>query len=305
MSTNNAAYPRWAPLAAYLAVCILWGSTYMAIGVAVRTIPPLVMMAMRFIAAGSILMIWCLAKGERLPPAKTFIQSGITGLLLLFIGNTTVAIAERHLATGLTAIIVAALPLWMVILDKAHWKDSFRSIKVIAGLALGFAGVVFLVTAGGESVHFSLHNKAQLICLVTLIIGSAAWAAGSLYSKYNPVPGSTLIKVSLQMLTAGVALLIAATLTGDLSGMAWGAVSGASWEGLAYLVTFGSLVGYLSYIWVLGVWPASRVGTYAYINPIVAVFLGCLFLEEALTAGQFIGLGIILAGVMLVNSQKK
>lgn len=305
MSTNNAAYPRWAPLAAYLAVCILWGSTYMAIGVAVRTIPPLVMMAMRFIAAGSILMIWCLAKGERLPGAKTFIQSAITGLLLLFIGNTTVAIAERHLATGLTAIIVAALPLWMVILDKAHWKDSFRSIKVIAGLGLGFAGVVFLVTAGGGSVHFSLHNKAQLICLVTLIIGSAAWAAGSLYSKYNPVPGSTLIKVSLQMLTAGVALLIAATLTGDLSGMAWGSVSGASWEGLAYLVTFGSLVGYLSYIWVLGVWPASRVGTYAYINPIVAVFLGCLFLEEALTLGQFIGLGIILAGVMLVNSQKK
>jgi drug/metabolite transporter (DMT)-like permease len=261
------------------------------------------MLGMRFTVAGGLLLGWCLFRGERLPPARTFRQSAVTGILLLFVGLIAVAFAEQHLSTGLTAIIVAALPLWMVILDKGHWKESFTSIKVIAGLLLGFAGVVFLVTAGGDSVNFSIHNRAQLICLTGLMIGSISWAAGSLYSKHTPVPGSTFIKVSLQMLSAGVALLITSALIGDISHVSWQDVSRESWAGLLYLITFGSLVGYLCYIWVLGVWPASRVGTYAYVNPIVAVFLGWSLVGEPLSTGQFIGLGVILAGVMLVNSQ--
>jgi drug/metabolite transporter (DMT)-like permease len=293
----------WGPFAAYSAVCLLWGSTYLAIAIAIRTIPPLLMLGMRFTIAGGLLLSWCLIRGETLPPARTFWQSTVTGILLLFIGLIAVAFAEQHLSTGLTAIIVAALPLWMVILDKDHWKESFSSIKVIAGLLLGFAGVVFLVTAGGDSVNFSIHNKAQLICLIGLMIGSISWAAGSLYSKHRQSPGSTFIKVSLQMLSAGLALLITSTLIGDLLHVSWRNVSGESWAGLLYLITFGSLVGYLCYIWVLGVWPASRVGTYAYVNPIVAVFLGWGLVGEPLSAGQFIGLGIILAGVMLVNSK--
>lgn len=301
---TEAKQPSWAPLAAYLAVCLFWGSTYLAISLAVKTIPPLLMVGMRFITAGGLLLGWCLARGERLPPAKTFVQSAVTGLLLLFVGNTSVSWAEVNLASGLTAIIVAAVPLWMVIIDKPHWKESFSSSKVILGLLMGFAGVVFLVTAGGNSVHFSLRNTAQLSSFLVLMVGSMAWAAGSIYSKGHPVPGSTFIKGSLQMLIAGAALLITSALIGEWSHFSWHTVSTRSWGGLVYLVIFGSLVGYLSYIYVLGAWPAARVGTYAYVNPVVAVFLGWAIASEALSAGQFIGLAVILAGVMLVNSKQ-
>jgi drug/metabolite transporter (DMT)-like permease len=296
--------PAWLPLAAYLAVCIIWGSTYLAISFAVKTIPPLLMVGMRFTVAGSLLLGWCLLRGERFPGARTLLQSAITGILLLFIGNGGVSWAEVNLASGLTAIIVAALPLWMVLFDKTHWKESFSNAKVILGLLLGFAGVIFLVTAGGDSVHFSLRNTTQLTALLILIVASMSWAAGSIYSKRNPVPGSTFIKVSLQMLSAGVGLLLASALAGDWTRISWHTVSNSSWAGLIYLVIFGSLVGYLSYIYVLDVWPAARVGTYAYVNPVVAVFLGGYIGSEPMSIWQFLGLAIILAGVMLVNSKQ-
>lgn len=296
--------PSWAPLAAYLAVCVIWGSTYLAISMAVKTIPPLLMVGMRFIVAGVLLLGWRLARGEKLPPLKTFAQSAITGILLLFFGNGGVSWAEVNLASGLTAIIVAAVPLWMVLIDRGHWKDSFSDPRVIVGLLLGFAGVVFLVTAGGGSVNFSLRNAAQRSSFIVLMIGSIAWAVGSIYSKSNPVPGTTSMKAALQMLSAGVVLLVVSCFTGDWAHVDWHQVSARSWGGLVYLIIFGSLVGYLSYIYVLGVWPAARVGTYAYINPVVAVFLGWAIASEPLSAGQFIGLAVILAGVMLVNSRQ-
>lgn len=292
------------PLAAYLAVCVLWGSTYLAISLAVKTIPPILMVGLRFIIAGTLLLGWRLAMGEKLPPLKTFGQSAVTGVLLLFFGNGGVSWAEVNLASGLTAIIVAAVPLWMVLIDKSHWKDSFSDPRVILGLLLGFAGVIFLITAGGSSVHFSLSNTAQRTSFIVLMIGSICWAAGSIYSKNNPVPGTTSMKAALQMLSASVVLLIVSCLTGDWTHVDWHQVSARSWGGLVYLVIFGSLVGYLSYIYVLGVWPAARVGTYAYINPIVAVFLGWAIASEPLTTGQFIGLAVILGGVMLVNSRQ-
>jgi drug/metabolite transporter (DMT)-like permease len=295
---------RWGPLAAYLAVCVLWGSTYLAIALAIRTIPPLLMVGLRFTTAGVILLSWCLIKGDRLPPKETLINCAVTGILLLYIGNTSVAWVEQYLASGLAAIVVGALPLWMVLLDKKHWKDSFSSTKIILGLLLGFSGVIFLVTAGSDSVRFSFHNTQQLLSLMVLGFGSLSWAAGSLYSKNHPSPGSTVIKVSLQMLFAGVALLLSSWMTGDWTRISWQDVSGRSWAGLIYLVTFGSLVGYLCYIWLLDVWPAARVGTYAYVNPVVAIFLGWSINAEPLNVGQFLGLGIILAGVMLVNSKQ-
>jgi drug/metabolite transporter (DMT)-like permease len=294
----------WAPLAAYLAVCIFWGSTYLAISMAVKTMPPLLMICLRFSIAGLLLLGWCLLKGESLPPVKTFIQSAITGVALLCVGNGALSWSEVYLPSGLAAIILAAIPLWMALLDRAHWKESFSNPRVIGGLILGFSGVVYLVTAGGQSVHFSLHNTRQLSCLGMLTVGSISWAWGSIYSKRTPVPGSTFIKGSLQMLSAGLALFIASLALGDWSHISWQQVSARSWGGLGYLVIFGSLVGYISYIYVLSAWPAARASTYAYVNPVVAVFLGWAIASEPLSTGQFIGLAVILAGVMLVNSQQ-
>jgi drug/metabolite transporter (DMT)-like permease len=294
----------WLPMAAYIAVCILWGSTYTAIAAGVRTIPPVLLAGLRFITAGGILFTWCLFNGEALPKWKTIRQSAVVGILLLGIANTALAWAEQYLNSGLAAIILAALPLWMVIIDTTHWKESFSSAKIVGGLLLGFAGVVFLVTAGGSSVNFSLKNQQQLISLIALTLGSMAWAIGSIYSKRRQSEGSTFMKASLQMLIAGVLLMIACLVNGDLIHTSWSSISMQSWAGLAYLITFGSLVGYLSFIYVLSVWPAARVGTYAYVNPIVAVFLGWAFVGEPLSGGQFIGLAVILGGVILVNSKR-
>jgi drug/metabolite transporter (DMT)-like permease len=223
---------------------------------------------------------------------------------LLALGNTGLAWAEQYVNSGLAAIILAALPLWIVILDASHWKESFTSTKIVGGLLLGFAGVVFLITAGGSSVNFSLKNQQQLLSLVALTFSSMAWAVGSIYSKKQQSEGSTFMKAALQMLIAGLLLMLTCLLNGSLTHISWGSISMQSWAGLAYLITFGSLVGYLSFIYVLSVWPAARVGTYAYVNPIVAVFLGWAFVGEPLSGWQFIGLAIILGGVILVNSKR-
>lgn len=295
---------RLAVILAFAAVYIIWGSTYLSISYAIKTIPPMLMVGIRFSVAGLLLFTWCtLFNKQPLPSVKTLKHGALSGFLLLFIGNGSVVLAEQHIASGLTAIIVAAVPLWMVLLDKKHWATSFQHPRVILGLLIGFGGVIFLVTAGGAAMNFSISNTPQLLSMLLLIAGSISWAGGSLYSKYHVAEGSTFMKVSLQMLSAGILFIIISSLLGEPAHLHLNQVSIPSATGLIYLITFGSLIGYLCYIWLLSVQPASKVGTYAYVNPIVAVLLGWLIASDPLSIGQFFGLGVILAGVMLVNSK--
>jgi drug/metabolite transporter (DMT)-like permease len=288
-------------IAAFAAVYIIWGSTYLGIKYAIETIPPILMASIRFFVAGSLLMIWCMLKGESLPNLKSLIPLSVSGILMLFVGNGSVAWIEQYLPSGLAAIIVATVPLWFVLLDKRQWAYHFSNKLIIVGLLIGFAGV--LVLFWGKGAAAITGDKMKLISFFVLIVGTIGWTVGSLISKYKKTEGSTSIKVAVQMLSASaVAFLV--SLFAEKNQFNIHQVSSESLWGLVYLITMGSLVAFMAYVWLLSVRPASVVGTYAYVNPIVAVFLGWLMVNEPMGAQQIIALVVILAGVVLVNLAK-
>lgn len=289
-------------IAAFAALYIIWGSTYLGILYAIETIPVFMMIGARFLIAGLLLLGWCLLKGEKLPSLKSFGVMGAGGVLMLFVGNGAVVWAEQHISSGLTAIIVASVPLWFVILDKRQWHYYFSNKLIIVGLLVGFAGVLLLF-AGKGSIDLT-GDKMSLLSFLVLTIGTIGWAVGSLYSKYKTVEGSTTVKAAVQMLAAGVAAMIVAFITKEHQEFSFSQVSATSAIALGYLIVMGSLVAYMAYIWLLSVRPPSLVGTYAYVNPIVAVFLGWWIASEQITSQQVIALSVVLAGVLLVNLSK-
>lgn len=286
-------------IAAFAAVYIIWGSTYLGIKYAIRTIPPFFLVSMRFLISGSVLFAWCMVKGEKLPPLKTFAIAGFSGVLMLVLGNGAVTWAEQYLPSGLTAIVVATVPLWFVVLDKRQWHYHFTNITIVAGVVIGLAGVVMLFMFKG-SVGFK-GTRMEYISLLVLLLGTMGWAIGSLISKYKHVEASVTMKVAIQMSTTGIVALLISMLSNERSAFAFDGITAESAMALAYLIIFGSLIGYMSYIWLLTVRPPSLVATYAYVNPVVALFLGWLFVDEKLTLTQAGALGVILLGVILVN----
>jgi drug/metabolite transporter (DMT)-like permease len=269
---------------------------------AIQTIPVFLMVAIRFIIAGALLLAWCLLKGEKLPSLKSFGIMSVGGVLMLFVGNSAVVWAEQYISSGLAAIIVASVPLWFVILDKRQWSYYFSNKMIVIGLLIGFAGVLFLF--GGKGAFNITGNKMNLLSFLVLTVGTISWAIGSLYSKYKSVEGSTTMKAAVQMLAAGIAAMLVAFLTKEHQNFSFSQISATSLIALIYLIVMGSLVAYMAYIWLLSVKPPSLVGTYAYVNPIVAVFLGWSIASEKISTQQIIALSVILAGVLLVNWSK-
>ncbi|HEX2608314.1 MAG TPA: EamA family transporter [Flavisolibacter sp.] len=290
-------------IAAFAAIYLIWGSTYLGILLAIKTIPPMLMAAARFSIAGLLLLAWGLIKKESLPPVSSILRIALSGLLMLFIGNGAVTWVEQYLPSGLAAIIVATVPLWFVVLDKRQWNFYFRNKQIIFGLCIGFAGVILLFA--GKSAANLFNDKMRFISLLVLIAGTISWTIGSLYAKYQPMEGSTTMKVALQMLAAGLAFFVLAFATGEHHHFSIHKVAPTSLAALGYLILFGSLVGYLAYMWLLSVRPASLVGTYAYVNPVVAVFLGWLIAKEQISLQQGVGLTIIVLGLVIVNLSKE
>ncbi len=288
-------------IAAFAAVYIIWGSTYVAIALAIKSVPPFLMAGMRFFAAGFILYIWCIATGEKTPPLKSVAKNAFSGVAMLGAGTTSLIWCEQYLPSGLAAVIVASIPLFFVILDKRHWRENFKNKFTIIGLLVGFAGIILLFEGKGS---LNLHNTTQLIAFVVLLTGSLVWCAGSLYTKYTKTEGSTLIKASIQMMAAGLAGFIVSLAVGEEYGFIWGNITASSIYAMLYLVFIGSLIGYIAYIWLLSVRPPAVVGTYAYVNPAVAIFLGWLIAHEKITLQQVLALLVILGGVLMVNFSK-
>jgi drug/metabolite transporter (DMT)-like permease len=289
--------------AAFAGLYIIWGSTYLAIRIALEHIPPFFLVATRFFIAGGILLAWCLYKGEKFPSFKSFYTIGLGGVLMLFLGNGAVSWAEQYIPSGLTAIIVATVPLWFVLLDKSHWKYYFSNKIIVLGILIGFGGVLMLF-AGKGSIGLS-GDKMRLLSFGVLLIGTIGWATGSLYSKYKEVDGSVTMKAAVQMLAAAIVSTLVGFISNEQSKLNIHSITIESGMAMVYLIMMGSLVGYMSYIWLLSVRPASVVGTYAYVNPVVAVFLGLLILNEPITSSQLVALLVILVGVILVNLKKE
>ncbi len=295
--------PALMVVAAFATVYLVWGSTYFFIQQAIQHIPALLMGFMRFTTAGFLLLLWCVIKGENIWQWNQIKHAAIGGILMLFVGNGAVIWAEQSLPSSLVAVLVSAAPLWFVLLDKQKWSVNFKSRETVAGIIIGFAGVVMLFSESIGTALSANTNAFQIISLILLIIGSICWSGGSLYAKYKST-GSTTVNTAWQMFAAGIVFLPGSLLTHELSGFHWQTVTVGSWMSLLYLIIFGSLLAYSAYVWLLQVRPATQVSTYAYVNPVVAVWLGIFLSGEKLNVLQLVGLGIILFSVLLINISK-
>jgi drug/metabolite transporter (DMT)-like permease len=282
-------------LGSYAIVSILWGSTYLAIRIGVQNLPPALMGAFRFLTAGSVLLAIALLMGARLPrKAVDWRTNAIVGLLLLCVANGLVIWAEQFVHSGVAAIFVVTVSLWMAFFDAIIPGSKARVTAVQAiGLLVGFAGTILLVGADLESL---LH--ADWRGPLALTGASAAWALGSVYSQRRPTSGSPYMNAALQMLAGGIGLVVAGSLRGE-----WDSLS-FSWAGfgaVAYLATFGSIIAFTAYVYVLRRWPATIVGTYVYVNTVVAVLLGWLILDEPITVRTVVSMAIVMSAVLVVR----
>jgi drug/metabolite transporter (DMT)-like permease len=272
---------------------VVWGSTYLGIDLAIRTIPPFLMAATRFLIAGGLLYAWAVRRGDRAdrPTARQWLSAFLIAAPMLAVGNAAVGWAEQTIDTGTASLIIASVPLWMALLDRVLYGQRLARV-VVTGLVVGFAGVGLLVAPGGSGGF----SRAAIV----LVFSSLAWAIGSLYSRTAPQPSRPLVSAGMQMLAGGAILAVVSGASGELSSFSVGAVSLESWLGLAYLVVFGSLIAFTSYMWLLRNAPTTLVGTYAYVNPFVAVLLGTVVLGEPLGWRTLVGGGIVIAAVALI-----
>ncbi|HTF29939.1 MAG TPA: EamA family transporter [Flavitalea sp.] len=289
---------------AFAVVYIVWGSTYFFIRIAIEDFPPFIMAALRFVVAGILMFLWCLYKKEQLFNWQDIKPAIVSGLLMLVVGNGAVVWSEQYLASSLVAILVSAGPIWFVMLDKKNWSVNLKSRNIIFGLLVGFIGVLVLFSENVTQALSGTGSNLQVIATGLLVIGSISWAGGSLYSKYKSTGNSNSVNTAWQMLSAGVLFSIFSVISGETKTFDVSAVSTNSWLGLVYLIIMGSLVGYSAYVWLLSVRSATSVSTHAYVNPIVAVLLGVLFVGETLSVVQVSGLAIILFSVLLINLNK-
>jgi len=303
MSTTKSNAPTWMIILAFATIYLVWGSTYFFIQMAVQHMPALILGAIRFIASGLIMLLYCLYRKEHVLLPTQMKYAAITGILMLFIGTGAVIWAEKSLPSSLVAVLVASQSIWFIVLDKPHWKENFRNAKTLVGIAVGFLGVILLFS---ETAGNALHSRglsASVVGLIILVIGTIGWAGGSLYSKHK-LSGSFTVTAAWQMLAAGLAFLISSFLNDEWNGFDWTSIPIKSWLAVLYLVTMGSLAGFSAFVWLLQVRPATQVSTHGYVNPVVAVLLGVLFAGEQMTKLQFVGLAVILLSVVLINIAK-
>jgi drug/metabolite transporter (DMT)-like permease len=279
-----------------LTLYLVWGSTYLAIRIVVETIPPLTGSAVRFLIAGSLLYVATIRRGDAAgdrPGRLEWRDAAIIGGLLLAGGNGLLAIGEQTVPSGIAALIIATLPIWVAILGRVFFRVVLTR-TVILGTVIGFAGVAVLVSPTGGSAGLDPFGVA--VCLLSPVF----WATGSLYSRHAHVPKRPLVGTALQMLAGSAVLFVIALVTGDLFRVRLAEITPASIAGVAYLVVVGSLVGYTTYVWLLRVAPISLVATYAYVNPVIAVILGSLILGEPLGPRTLAAGAIIIVAVAVI-----
>jgi drug/metabolite transporter (DMT)-like permease len=287
-------------IAAFASIYLIWGSTYLAIRYADQTIPPFIMGGIRFLISGAMLYAWARYRGAPRPSRIHWRNAVIAGAFLLLGGNGAVVWAEQFVPSGMTALLVSILPFWLVIIEWVRPPRRRPAGAVLVGLILGFIGIVVLV----GPADLGGHGDVRPIGALVLITGSLSWAIGSFYSRDAELPESGLLTTGMEMLGGGILLLIVGALTGEFSGFDIHAVSRASAAGLLYLITFGSLLGFTSYIWLLDKVSPAHLGTYAYVNPLVAVILGWAIAGELLSVRTAVAATIVICAVALITTAR-
>jgi drug/metabolite transporter (DMT)-like permease len=281
---------------AFAAVYIVWGSTYLAIRVGIESFPPLILAGLRHFSTGIILYPFFRLKAGARPTAAHWRTAVVTGFLLLFIGNGGVSWAEQTVPSGIAALLVATVSLWLVIVDWLRPGGRRPAFRVVVGVLMGFAGLALLV----GPAHLGGAERVDPRGAGILVFASLAWACGSLYSKHGGLPSSPMLSVAMQSLAGGVILLVAGWFTGEFHALHIAAISARSWLAFGYLIVFGSGIGFSAYLYILQKSTAARVGTYAFVNPVVALFLGWLIADETISLRTVLAAGVILTAVILV-----
>jgi drug/metabolite transporter (DMT)-like permease len=286
---------------ALIAVYIIWGSTYLGIRLAIQTIPPFLMVGIRYLISGTILYTLRRLSGDPAPTRKEWHSASIIGLLLLMGGNGALAWAELRIPTGIASLFIATVPLWMVMLDALRPGGKRPSWLVWLGVLVGLIGTILLANPWQA---YKTSPPLDPIGIIVLVSGALSWSIGSLFSRNAPLPSSALLGTGMEMLAGSAGVFILGSLLGEWSGFQLANVSLESWAGLAYLVVFGSGIGFVAYTWLLRNAPTATVSTYAYVNPVVAILLGTLVLHEPLETIEIISAAVIIAGVVLITSAK-
>lgn len=287
---------------ALVALYVVWGSTYLAIRFSVETIPPFLHAALRFLVSGTILYIWRRAAGDPAPTLSNWKSTAIVGAALLLGGNGLVGWAEQRVPSGIAALMISTSPFWLVLFEALRAGGAKPTWQAILGLIAGFGGVFILI---GPAEFSGTKAGYDTFGIILLLLAPFFWSMGSIYAKGADMPKSTLLSTGMEMLAGAVALFLVSAVKGELNGFSFGLVSMRSWLGLVYLITFGSLIGFVSYGWLLHNAPISLMSTYAYVNPVVAVLLGNLLADEPLNGRILAAAAIIIGSVIFINSARQ
>lgn len=290
MSTRPTLLPL---LAAFAAVYVIWGSTYLAIAFAIETLPPFLMLAVRFLAAGILMLLW---KWYRTGKRASWVERSramLVGAATLGIGTGAVAWAEQEIASGVAALLVTTVPLWMVFLDWRWFGSGRPRPQVMAGLVLGVAGVALLAAP-------DLDGSTRGWAMIAVVVGSASWSVGSMQSKRMRLPSDLGVSAAWQMIGGGLSLLLAGWISGEAGVLHMDAVSTGSWLALAYLTIFGSIVAFSAYVWLLAHVPPRQIASYAFVNPVVAVLLGWMLAGEHLDTRIWLAMMVLVSAVALI-----
>ena len=287
-------------LAAFIAVYFVWGTTYLAIKIAIETLPPLLMMGIRSLVAGSILYIWGRLRGDANVVRKELPSLVLIGFLFFLIGHGLIAWAQKSVPSGVTALLVASEPIFIALFEPMFTREGRVGKRTVLGLLIGVCGIAVLVTPQG----FDFKN-ANLLGSFGILLGAGAWASGAIYTRVAQLPRSPLISGGLQLLSGGVLLICASFISGEWTDFSFSQVVMRSWLGLAYLILFGSVIAFSAYTWLLTITSATRISTHTFVNPVIAVLVGWAFGGEALTLGMLFATLLIIISVYLILFRKK
>jgi drug/metabolite transporter (DMT)-like permease len=298
---HSAHPPRWKTLVAFAIIYFVWGSTFYAIRIGVHEVPPLLLAAMRFTIAGVTLFIWAVAKGETLPSRREWAAITVVALLIFVVDYGFLFWAEERVASGTAAVILATIPAFMALAEISLLRTERLTLRLGFALFIGLAGVVVLVDPSLGMAGAPVYPLGA----AALLVSAAAWSGASVLSKKLPLPSSKVMSAATQMLTGGVLLCIVAAAAGEEHGFHPQAVSRAAWIALLYLTVAGSIVGFTAYTWLLHHQSPTKVGTYAYVNPVIAVALGHFLGGEVLDAPVAIGTALVLVSVIVITTRRR
>jgi drug/metabolite transporter (DMT)-like permease len=289
-------------LLAFAAIYIIWGTTYLAIKIGIEFFPPYLMASLRYLLAGALLLGYCLVRGESIFATNTR-QNILLGAFIMTFGQATAFWAEKYISSGLTAVFSSLMPICYIIIDKRHWKNYARSKWTILSIGLGFLGILILFIRPAAASE-STTGFITVLASATIVIGCFCWAAGSLYHKYHVRGGSLYANVGWQLVGGMICCLIISAIAGEWPGFNLGTVPWLGWASLFYLAIAGSIVALIALYWLLARRPAAVVGTYAYVNPVIAVILGYFIAGEKISLIQVLGMITIIVAAFIANSVK-